>query len=124
MRQDVEERCLAMAEHMVRTGDTVRETAQGLSSEQKPGAPGIDGASAGAKSWAAQADTGVAAIPQGCQAFGAAGRRPAGGFCMKKPFLWRIMDNIVIFFSKKWRTVPIFSEKKRENGILRRIHTA
>lgn len=28
MRQDVEERCLAMAEHMMRTGDTVRETAR------------------------------------------------------------------------------------------------
>ena len=28
MRQDVEERCLAMAEHMARTGDTVRETAR------------------------------------------------------------------------------------------------
>ncbi len=28
MRQDVEKRCLAMAEHMARTGDTVRETAR------------------------------------------------------------------------------------------------
>ena len=28
MRQDVEERCLAMAEHKARTGDTGRETAR------------------------------------------------------------------------------------------------
>lgn len=28
MRQDAQERCLAMAQHMLRTGDTVRETAR------------------------------------------------------------------------------------------------
>ena len=103
MRQDVEERCLAMAEHMARPGDSVLETARAFQVS---------------KSLAHRELT--TRLSGTC----AAGRRPAGGFCVKKPFLWRIMDNIVIFFSKKWRTVPIFSEKKRENGILRRIHTA
>ena len=123
MRQDVEERCLAMAEHMARTGDTVRETARAFQVSKSLAHRELTVRLRGLNPGLHRQIRALLLYHKAVRHL-RGGEATTGGFCMKKPFLWRIMDNIVIFFSKKWRTVPIFSEKKRENGILRRIHTA